>query len=212
MRRRLGIDESARVLLAVGRNHPKKGYANLVRAAALLAERHPLLRTVIVGDGTGPLASLAQELGIEDRVLLPGRLPSHTNAVPDPDSVPHDDLVSMYMESDVFVMPSYIEGMPLVIPEAMMAGLPVIATDVAGNRDIVEHGKTGLLISPGDIEGLANAVDCLLRDHALRIRLGETAKRVAWDYDWPVIAARYESVYESALRRPTARLQAARDY
>ena len=87
------------------------------------------------------------------------------------------------MESDIFVLPSYIEGLPLVIPEAMMAGLPIVSTDVPGNRDIVEHGTNGYLLEAGDVLGLAGTLDSLLLDSDKREMLSMASREMAKGYD-----------------------------
>jgi glycosyltransferase involved in cell wall biosynthesis len=198
MREELGINATDRIILTVGRNHPKKGFANLVKAIGKLHERRGDVKCVIAGDGTQTLQTLIDMLDLRDVVLIPGRIPNAKGGKLDPSAIPHDQLVSLYMTSDVFTMPSYIEGLPLVIPEAMMAGLPVVATNVPGNRDIVVHGHNGILIPPGDVDALANSLENVLSDDAARARLSSGARATAESLDWSNIASSYESVYDSA--------------
>lgn len=199
MRRRLGIGPEHRVVLAVGRNHPKKGYSDLVQAVGLLSRQFPDLRCVIVGEGTESLLPIIRDLGLEEIVLLTGKIPPEGFTSLGPDSVPADELVSLYMESDVFVLPSLIEGFPLVLPEAMMAGMPVVATRVAGNSDVVVDGVNGLLVPPADVVGLAAGIERVLTDDALRRQLSEGALRTAKQYTWREIASRYMAVYEATM-------------
>jgi glycosyltransferase involved in cell wall biosynthesis len=198
MREELGINATDRIILTVGRNHPKKGFANLAKAIGKLHERRGDVKCVIAGDGTQTLQTLIDMLDLRDVVLIPGRIPNAKGGKLDPSAIPHDQLVSLYMTSDVFTMPSYIEGLPLVIPEAMMAGLPVVATNVPGNRDIVVHGHNGILIPPGDVDALANSLENVLSDDAARARLSSGARATAESLDWSNIASSYESVYDSA--------------
>jgi glycosyltransferase involved in cell wall biosynthesis len=99
--------------------------------------------------------------------------------------------------SDVFVLPSRHEGLSTALLEAMAMGVPVVATRVGGNPELVEHGETGLLVDP-DPEQLARAIALLLEDRGLAKRLAESAARVVRErYSWPVVYRRYLEVYRS---------------
>lgn len=81
--------------------------------------------------------------------------------------------------ADIFVLPSSFEGLPMSVVEAMLCGLPVVASDISGPREQVVAGRTGLLVPPGDVRALARALGALARDAALRQRMGQAGRRRA---------------------------------
>jgi glycosyltransferase involved in cell wall biosynthesis len=105
----------------------------------------------------------------------------------------------------LFVLPSHYEGSPLVNVEAMAVGKPVIATRVGGVAEVVIDGETGLLTAAGDPAGLADALCRLLENPGLAEKLGKAGRREVATLDWPNIAERYDSVYESACARAAYR-------
>lgn len=165
-------------LLYVGRLSPQKNVARLLHAMALVSAPVEL---VVVGDGEerAQLERLALELGLANTTMVGAQR--------------GESLVAWYGWADVFVLPSDKEGMPLVLLEAMAAGLPVLATDVVGTRDTV--GDHGLLVRP-DPGALAEGIDRLARDPALRAQLGDRSRRRENGLTWPAVVERLESVYE----------------
>jgi glycosyltransferase involved in cell wall biosynthesis len=136
------------VIGSLGRLDEQKGFDVLIRALAEL----PTARAVIVGEGPerGALEALAREVGVAERLELVGW---------------RDDARAWLGSFDVFVLPSRLEGFPLAVVEAMLAGTPVVATDVASVSEAVLHGRTGLLVRPDDPAALAAAIGELLGDH-----------------------------------------------
>jgi glycosyltransferase involved in cell wall biosynthesis len=160
--RRLETQEPT--LLFLGHLLRDKGVYDLVRAFGLVARRFPGLKLVLGGVGNiDAVKQLATQLEIAARVSCPGWLdPERKSAA--------------LASSTVFILPSYAEGMPMALLEAMSWGMPVIATPVGGIPQVVDDGGNGLLVSPGDIEALAAAIRKLLEDEALRERLGAAAR------------------------------------
>ena len=142
VRAALGIAPDAPVIGTVGRLAEVKQQGVLIRAFARIIPAFPTARLVLVGDGPlrAELEGLARSLGLGGAVLFAGYQPN-----------PERYLAAM----DVFVLPSRAEAMPLVIPEAWAAGRPVVASRVGGIPELIEDGKTGLLVEPGDVDGLA---------------------------------------------------------
>ncbi|GFP32963.1 hypothetical protein HKBW3S42_01274, partial [Candidatus Hakubella thermalkaliphila] len=99
-------------------------------------------------------------------------------------ALPQEDLVSAYLSSDIFVSPSLIEGFALVLPEALAAGLPVVATDVPGNRDAIVDGYNGLIARARDPQDLAEKILVLLEDEDRRMRMSANARKSSLRYDW----------------------------
>jgi glycosyltransferase involved in cell wall biosynthesis len=150
--------------LFLGHLLPDKGVYDLVKALASATERVPGVNLVLGGVGEiDPVRALATQLGVQERVQTPGWLG------------PKDKKAAL-AASTIFLLPSYHEGMPMALLEAMSWGLPVIATPVGGIPQIVTPEVNGLLVAPGDVAGLAAAIVRLLEDPGLRTRLGEAAR------------------------------------
>jgi glycosyltransferase involved in cell wall biosynthesis len=164
---------NGKTLVCVGRLSPEKGQAGLLEAFAKLRDRHPELRLRLVGDGPDrdALEKHAQKLGLGDAVTFVGRLPEEQTLVE-------------IVEGDLLVLPSFMEGLPIVLMEAMALGVPVIASRVAGIPELVEEGSTGLLFSPSNWDDLAARIDRLLSDDALRSSIAKCAPvRVRSEFD-----------------------------
>jgi glycosyltransferase involved in cell wall biosynthesis len=155
-RRTLGIPIDKPVMLYVGSLIPRKGVCDLIRAAPSVLASVPDLLIYIVGSGLRAieLHKLARELVIQDSVNFIGARPS-------------DEISKWMAAADVFVLPSYSEGRPTVVIEAMAAGTPVLATDIDGTRELVEDGATGFLYAPGEPVDLAAKATEILRDESL---------------------------------------------
>jgi glycosyltransferase involved in cell wall biosynthesis len=163
VRRELGLPEGVPVIGLVGRlDHWGKGHKELFAAVASLREHYPVC-ALIVGGGRRleEVKTLAASLGLADTVHFLGQ---------------RRDIPDLLNATDIFVLPSYSEGVSLALLEAMAAGLPVIATAVGGLPEVVEDGETGLLIPPKDAAALAGALARLLADPALARRLGAKAR------------------------------------
>jgi glycosyltransferase involved in cell wall biosynthesis len=147
-------------VLVVGTLNPGKGIQDLLRAMTLLAEEGLDVGLRLAGDGgyRQTLAELADELGLSEHVEFLGFLN-------------RDQLKTEYRSADIFCLASHSEGSPKVVPEAMAAGLPTIATNVGNVSNIIEDSETGVICEPQNVESLAAALRRLLgdRDFALRI-------------------------------------------
>ena len=164
-RRELGIAEGETVIATAARLEPVKGVEFFIRAAAKLREARPglKLRFLVIGDGSlrAELELLAGELGLGGYVMFAGF---------------RHDMIHCLSAADIYVQTSLNEGMGRTAIEAQYAGLPVVASRVCGLPDVVEEGITGLLAPPGDPPALAKAVEALLDDAELRLRMGKAAK------------------------------------
>ena len=159
----LGLVESDPVVLCISNLNPQKRIDVLLDAFCIVSRNYPSARCVIVGSGLGSrrveseLRKKTVELGLAHKVIFTG----------------HVSDVRSYLEvADLFVMSSDKEGLPLSLGEAMAYGVPCIATDVGGNKEIVSHGQTGLLVKPRSPEQLAKAIDYLLAHPEERCRMG----------------------------------------
>ncbi len=175
-------------LITVGSLIPRKGVDQILRALARLGGAQSTLNVVGTGPEEQSLREMATSLGLAGRVTFTGRV--------EPGEVP-----ALLAEADVFVLASHSEGRPNVVLEAMAAGLPVIASDIPGVSEIVEHGHTGLLFDDGDMVQLARCIETLSVDQALQRRLGEEGRNriVSKGLTWPNCARKYVEVYRELL-------------
>ncbi|PZX13452.1 glycosyltransferase involved in cell wall biosynthesis [Palleronia aestuarii] len=168
-----------KTILFVGRLAAIKGVALLLDAVAALAPDHPDLRLTLVGDGPdrAGLEARARDLGIAEAVTFTGYLGQA-------------EVAEHLARADIFALPSFAEGVPVVLMEAMAARLPVVAPRVAGVPELVADGEAGFVVPPGDPETLKVRLDTLLSDADLRARMGEAGRaRVAAEYDAKAEAA-----------------------
>jgi glycosyltransferase involved in cell wall biosynthesis len=175
------------VVGTVGRAAPEKNQALLIRAMAPLLG--PTTRLVIAGDGPSlpALRELAIALGVAGFVHLLGN---------------RTDVPDVLRALDVFVLSSTTEGLPLVIPEAMATGLPVVATRVGGVPNVIDDGRTGFLVPSEDVEALRSRLAALRDDPAARRALGATARATALErFSSERMHRDYLAVYERVLAR-----------
>lgn len=149
----------------VGRLDPVKGVTLLLEAFAALRARHPGARLTVAGDGgiRARLEARAKALGLAEAVRFPGYLDE-------------GQVADLLATADMLVLPSFAEGLPVVLMEALAARIPVIATQIAGVPELVEDGVTGLIVPPGDVVALEAAISRLLSDPDLRARMGAAGR------------------------------------
>lgn len=181
------------VVTAVGRLVPAKAQHLLIEAAPAVLVAHPDARFVIVGPGPreDELRRLAESLGVADRVDLPGA---------------RHDIAAVLAETDVFTLTSEWEGLPISAIEAMAAARPVVLTDVGGCRGLVDDGRAGVVVPPGDSTAIADALVELLGDEDRRRALGEAARRrVVSEFSLERMTRAYESLYDEVVSRRGSR-------
>ncbi|MER5173784.1 glycosyltransferase family 4 protein [Thioclava kandeliae] len=179
----------AQEIIFVGRLAAIKGVPLLIDAFAAIADRHPQARLSIVGDGTERNAAEAQvaRLGINERVRFLGYQPS-------------DAVADLMRQSDLLVLPSFAEGVPVTLMEGMASGIPVIGSRVAGVQELVEDGVSGFVIAPGDMEGLIARLDQLLSDPELRERLGQAGRiKVMAEFDQDLEASWFDEILQGSI-------------
>jgi glycosyltransferase involved in cell wall biosynthesis len=180
-------DETA--IGSVGRLSREKGLDVLLSAAARLVETGSSLRVLLAGDGPerGRLTQLTERLGIVSSVEFRGE-------------VEHEQVPHVLAELDIFVMPSRAEGFGVAALEAQAMELPVVASDVDGLPDVVENGRTGVLVPPGEPDALAAAIAMLAESRDLRTDMGRAGRAlVEARYRWEENVAQMERVYKHVL-------------
>jgi glycosyltransferase involved in cell wall biosynthesis len=166
-------DSEAKTIICVGRLSPEKGQAGLLRAFSRLHKARADIRLRLVGDGPdqASLKALAEKLGIASAVTFLGRLSE-------------EQTLAEIAQSDLLALPSFMEGLPIVLMEAMALGVPVVASRVAGIPELVDDGLSGLLFAPSDWDQLARQIERLLNDQELRGAVAERGKaKVLAEFD-----------------------------
>lgn len=180
-RNELNIDDKI-VIGYVGRLIPKKGLTYLFSAAKQIRNKHPNIVLLVIGDGPQrhELETMAKNSGLE--TIFTGW---------------QSDVLPYYALMDVFVLPSFFEGLPNVILEAMAMKKAIVATTIGGNPDLVHDGQNGFLVPPGDAKALENSIETLVSDTDLRLKMGhESRSIVKRDFDWDIIVPKAEKIYE----------------
>jgi phosphatidylinositol alpha-1,6-mannosyltransferase len=182
------------VIVCVSRLVPRKGQDTLVHALPLVRSAARDVALLLVGAGRyrDELETLADSLGVADAVVFTG-------------GVPHDELPAHYAAGDVFAMPCRtrragldVEGLGIVFLEASAVGLPVLVGDSGGAPDAVRHGETGFVVNGRDVGGVADRLLQLLRDDALRARMGKAGR--AWverEWRWDLLATRLRDLLDA---------------
>lgn len=178
----------------VGRVHPNKGQVDFLKAARVLADRHPQARFLIIGDAPpgweayrAEVAKTIVDLGLSECALL-------TN-------VASVEIPAVLSSIDVLVSPSYVESFSYSLLEAMSMRRAIIATDVGGNREMMVHGESGVIIPPGDVNALVREAESLLGDPLACERLGRAARvRVEERFTLQRMAERTCAIYRELLR------------
>ena len=190
-RERYGI--SGRMVLYAGRLASNKGLLHLIRAAPEVISRFRDTKLVLVGEDEGQKELLEREterLDIKDKLVFTGHI--------------RDENLfrSAYSACDVFVLPSEYEAFGIVLLEAMACEKPCVATRVGGVPEVVEEGKTGLLVEYGNPKQLAGAIIELLQDEGRRKNMGKAGRnRVKENFTWPKIVDQLEEVYKEMSNR-----------
>ncbi|HEY4309580.1 MAG TPA: glycosyltransferase [Pirellulales bacterium] len=183
----LGLPADARIIGAVNRLWPQKRVKDLIWAADLLKVIRPDVHLLIIGDGPHRerLIRFRRQVVIEDKVHFVGE---------------RNDVAQIMHHFDALWLASEYEGLPNVIMEAMSHGVPVVATDISGNRDLVVPGETGYLVPVGDRAGFARYTNKLLNDRDLAQRLGESGRqRVLAEFSIEKMVERHAALYRELL-------------
>jgi len=191
VKRRYRIGPYERLVLFVGRLVPQKGVEYLIKAIPMVIHQHGNARFIITGDGwsRSHLENLAASTGCGDKIWFPG-------------FVSDSELVELTISADALVIPSVYEPFGIVALEGMAAGVPVVAANVGGLADIVEHDRTGVLTYPENPESIAWGVNKVLSDpEYMRWLIHNAKKKVHEEYGWETVARKTSEVYEEVSRR-----------
>ncbi|MEW6323813.1 MAG: glycosyltransferase [Nitrospirota bacterium] len=194
LRAALDIPDGAPVIGAIGRLVTAKNYPTLLHVVAQLTRRHPQLVCLMVGDGPerARLHAQADALKLSGHVRWLGE---------------RHDVAELLNLMQVYLLPSYSEGMSIALLEAMVAGRPIVVSDITANREVIRHGQTGWLVPPADIEQWAGAVARLLTDRVMAQQLGRAAQATAQQFfSIPRMCRSFEALYEQLLEEKRGRV------
>ncbi|MHA1265165.1 MAG: glycosyltransferase family 4 protein [Candidatus Helarchaeota archaeon] len=188
----LNITQNYPIILFIGRIYPLKGLKELISALVQIKKQYPKLVLLVVGKIFSK--SYYQEIL---KLIKNNHLHKTIKFI---GNVSYNIIPYLYRAADIFLLPSYSEGMPKVILEAMASRLCIITTNIEGNRDLIKHEENGLLIKPKSsfeiIQNLIKVID----DKKFREKLAYTAWKVAQQYDWQIIAKKVQEIYKITLQ------------
>ena len=176
LREHFGLPKESKVILSVGRESYAKAYDVAIKAFSKVKNKD--VYYVVLGKGTSKWKEYAKELGCSENVITCEGLFG-------------SDLIGVYQQADIFTLPSIKELCPLVVPEAMAAGRPIVVTNVSGSQDMIKSGENGFVVEPGNVEELAKAWMELIDDKSLQQKFSEANLKLAPLYDWGIIAQKH---------------------
>jgi glycosyltransferase involved in cell wall biosynthesis len=187
LRNELGLSDSYTIICFIGRFSPEKNLLTLIEAFSKVSQKNPYLILVMVGAGIleVKIKNLIKEKGIENKVLFCGI---------------RFDVDRFLCGSDIFVLPSFIEGMSTALLEAMAAGISIICSEIPGNRQLVSENEA-IFVNPYKEYQLELAILNLSKDKHLRQKLGENAKRKILQYDEDIVFTNIIELYKSVLKK-----------
>jgi len=178
-------ESSHPIVLYTGRLESRKGVEDLIMAAKYISKINSNIKFIIIGDGPLKmnLKKMVDNFGLSNCIHFPG-------------FVSHEKIVEYYQNSTIYVLPSYYEGLPTVLLEAMSCEIAPIATNVQGNSELIKNGENGLLVSPKNPKELAEKIIYLIDNEQLRKKLGRNARKtVENNYSWEIIVNKFEKIY-----------------
>ncbi len=178
LRTKFDLPNDVKIILSVGREHPTKAFDIGIKSFAKISIKAPKAVYIILGSGVNKWASLAADLGVSKKIIFC-------------DGLYNDELIGAYKTADMFFSPSRGELSPLVVLEALAAGLPQVVTNISGSQDIIESGKNGIVVEPENIEEMANALYQLLIDKSIRAIMSNANLAKSKLYGWDKISRLY---------------------
>jgi len=179
--------DNYKYIMFAGRLDREKGLFDLVDCAEYVCNKRSDVFFIVVGKGRdlNKIRKKTKKKGVDHRFIFLGQ-------------VEKNQIVKLYQNASIFVLPSYHEGLPGVLLEAMSCGLPIIATDVRGNRDLITDGKNGVMVPPREPKKLAKAILMLLKNEQIGIKQGLYARKTIEEkYTWNSVSNKFLSCYKS---------------
>ena len=164
----------------------RKGLGYLIEAVRKLSKKYPQVKLEIMGDGEEEkmrLEGIMKKLNLKNEINFLGR-------------IPREETSPYYQRADVFVLPSLNEGMSNAMLEALATGLPILATNTGGSKELIEEGENGYIIKKKNPQDIADKLEKLIKDPELRKKMGEASRKKALEMSWEKVAKKYYQVYE----------------
>jgi glycosyltransferase involved in cell wall biosynthesis len=182
----LGLDPELPTVSMIARLHPVKGHQYFLQAARKILDRGIKAQFLIIGEGNyrSQIEKWIKELSLQDKVFIPGY---------------YTPIENIYRVSDLLAVPSLMEGLGLVVLEAMYFKVPVVASNIGGIQEIIRHGENGLLVEPKDVPALADAISTLIQDRELALRLTKAGQETLQYFSPQRMARQVEEIYHSLL-------------
>ena len=184
MREEFGLTESDKFIASIGELDDNKNHITVIKALATLGRKDFKYVVCGVGPNKDILLAEAERMGLKDNVILAGY---------------RSDIPDVLNAADIFVFPSFHEGMPVSALEAMACGLPIICSEIRGNVDIIREGDNGYLFQPSDVETLARKLEYLLDDAEKRKIMGLKNKENVKDFSLDSVTEELKRIYKSVL-------------
>ena len=184
MREEFGLAESDKFIVSIGELDDNKNHITVIKALATLGRKDFKYVVCGVGPNKDMLLAEAERMGLKDNVILAGY---------------RSDIPDVLNAADIFVFPSFHEGMPVSALEAMACGLPIICSEIRGNVDIIREGDNGYLFQPSDVENLARKLEYLLDDAEKRKVMGLKNKENVKDFSLESVTEELKRIYKSVL-------------
>lgn len=189
VKQNLGVKKEELLVTNISCFKPQKSPLDFIKLAALIKPVCPKAKFLLVGDGKlrKKIEKTVKQLNLEDRVILSGW---------------RRDIPEILSATDIFVLTSLWEGLPITVLEAGIAGVPVVATDTGGIREVVSEGETGFMVLPRDIQGMRNKLDILLKDAFLRRKIAERSRVILGNkFCLDNSLSKISALYEGLLRK-----------
>jgi glycosyltransferase involved in cell wall biosynthesis len=190
VRQRYGVGQNEKLVLCVGRLVPQKGMEYFIRAIPTIDKQFPEAKYVIVGEGWSRdiLESEARITGLNNKIRFTGFLSDQA-------------VIDLMTSADVLVVPSIYEPFGIVALEGMATGVPVVASNVGGLSEVIEHDRTGIFVYPRSPESIAWGIERVLSDPDHAKRLAENAKeKLHKAYSWEAVAMKTVEVYKKVVQ------------
>lgn len=176
----LNVEKTQKLVVSVGELDDNKNHITVIKALSMLGRKDFKYVVCGVGPNKDMLLNEAEKMGLKDNVLLAG----YRNDIPD-----------VLNAADIFVFPSFHEGMPVSVLEAMACGLPVIASDIRGNVDIIKDGYNGYLFAPANANTLCEKLELLMDDADKRKTMGTKNREIVKDFSLEAVTEELKRIY-----------------
>lgn len=195
IREKFGIPDDAKILLTVGRNHPKKGYENIPRIMSKLLDVGHNVYWIIVGKGCNDIREILKTDEIKKRIITVEQIEPVCGT-----EIPSEELLDYYRQADIFVMLSRLETFGVVSLEAMATGLPIVCFDAPGVRDVF-NDACGIKVRLGNNNEMVRAIDRIIQSEDCTKEMSKNCIEYAKEYSWDKIADKYLELYEGLVAR-----------